>query len=164
MLVARLEVLGEIDARGAVRFDVGSGTTLRGADGTPIDVLIDNFSRTGFLFIADVEFPAGTLFAIGLSGAGSREAQVVWREGNRHGCEFLVPLPQSKMAKAFKGQAQVVADLEAALQRRYLGLTEGPPPEEAHDLPEPASTSEPEVRRLRLIAEIRRLLGRPKPR
>ena len=118
MLVARLEVLGEVDPRGAIRFHVASESTLRGADGRPIEVLVDNFSRTGFLFVSDEEFPSGTLIAIGLSGAGSREAQVVWREGRRHGCEFLVPLPQSKMARAFQGHQEVLANLESALRER----------------------------------------------
>lgn len=113
MLVARLEVLGEVDERGAVRFTVGSLTTLRGMDGTPIDVVVDNFSRTGFMFIADVEFPAGTLVSVGLSGAGAREAKVVWRDGDKHGCEFLMPLPRSKIERAFNGQRDLVAALEA---------------------------------------------------
>lgn len=162
MLVARLEVLGEVDARGAIRFHVGAETTLRGADGRPIEVLIDNFSRTGFLFIAEGYFPAGTLVAIGLSGAGSREAQVVWRDGNRHGCEFLVPLPQSKMAQAFKGHKDLVADLEAALQRRYRQAHGIPEPEIVEEVPKPTPPSEREVRRLRLIAELRRLLSQPR--
>lgn len=118
MLVARLEVLGEVDPRGAIRFHVASESTLRGADGRPIEVLVDNFSRTGFLFVSDEEFPSGTLIAIGLSGAGSREAQVIWRDGRRHGCEFLVPLPQSKMARAFQGHQEVLANLESALRER----------------------------------------------
>jgi hypothetical protein len=117
VLVARLEVLGEVDERGAIRFSVDSTTTIRGLDGKPFDVVVDNFSRTGFLFIADVEFPTGTLVSVGLSGAGAREAQVVWRDGNRHGCEFLVPLPRSKMERAFRGQQDLVAAIEAKLGR-----------------------------------------------
>ena len=113
MLVARLEVLGEVDERGAVRFTVSSPTTLRGMDGKPVDVVVDNFSRTGFMFIAKVEFPPGTLVSVGLSGAGAREAKVVWRDGDRHGCEFLVPLPRSKMERAFRGQRDLVAAIEA---------------------------------------------------
>ena len=131
MLVARLEVLGEVDPRGAIRFHVASESILRGADGKPIEVLVDNFSRTGFLFVSEDEFPPGTLIAIGLSGAGSREAQVIWRDGGRHGCEFLVPLPQSKMARAFQGHQEVLANLEAALRER-LGRTQ------------PAATTPPE--------------------
>jgi hypothetical protein len=156
VLVARLEVLGEVDPRGAIRFHVARESTLRGTDGQPFEVLVDNFSRTGFLFVSDEEFPAGTLIAIGLSGAGSREAQVVWSEGRRHGCEFLVPLPQSKMARAFEGQANVLANLEAELRKR-LPLAESA----ATRAPEPPRPRTPPVRTARkqkLVDAIRQFL------
>lgn len=117
MLVARLEVLGQVDARGAIRFTVDSETTLRGMDGKPFDVTVENFSRTGFLFVGDVDLPVGTLVSVGLAGAGAREAKVVRRDGPRHGCEFLMPLPMRELAHAFKGQAQVLAELEELLRR-----------------------------------------------
>lgn len=134
MLVARLEVLGEVDERGAIRFAVDSRTTLRSGDGRPVDVVVDNFSRTGFLFLSDFEFPAGTLVSVGLSGAGAREAKVIWRDGNRHGCEFLVPLPRSKMERAFRGQQDLVAALEAKLTGR---LSDAGFPAEADSEPQP---------------------------
>ncbi|NML07482.1 PilZ domain-containing protein [Sphingomonas sp. G-3-2-10] len=121
MLVARLEVLGEIDARGAVRFEVDVDSTLRGMDGEPVNVTVEDFSRTGFRFSGDLELPAGTLISIGLSGAGAREAKVVWRDGQAHGCEFLMPLPREKMRNAFRGQDDLVAELEQRFR-------EGPPP------------------------------------
>ncbi|NIJ22388.1 hypothetical protein FHS95_004103 [Sphingomonas naasensis] len=157
MLVARLEVLGEVDQRGAIRFHVASESTLRGADGRPFEVLVDNFSRTGFLFVSEEEIPPGTLIAIGLSGAGSREAQVIWREGRRHGCEFLVPLPQSKMARAFQGQADVLANLEAELRKR---LPMAQPRRAAAGAPE--ASSPPPVagnpRKQKLVDAIRQFL------
>ena len=117
MLVARLEVVGEVDARGAIRFNVDSATTLRGMDGVPFDVVVENFSRTGFLFSGDVDLPVGTLVSVGLSGAGVREAKIVRRDDQHYGCEFLMPLPKRELVHAFKGQAQVVAELEALLRR-----------------------------------------------
>jgi hypothetical protein len=157
VLVARLEVLGEVDPRGAIRFHVASESTLRGADGKPIEVLVDNFSRSGFLFVSDEDFPPGTLIAIGLSGAGSREAQVVWREGRRHGCEFLVPLPQSKMARAFEGQANVLANLEAELRKR---LPQKPPAAEAPAAarPKPETAPARTARKQKLVDAIRQFL------
>ena len=127
MLVARLEVLGEIDERGSVRFTVDADTTLRGMDGEPFDVVVENFSRTGFLFVADVEFPIGTLVMIGLSGARAREAKVIRRDGQTYGCEFLVPLPRRELEHAFRGQDAVVADLQAAIERRYRAAYPPPP-------------------------------------
>jgi len=157
VLVARLEVLGEVDPRGAIRFHVASESTLRGADGRPIEVLVDNFSRTGFLFVSDDEFPPGTLIAIGLSGAGSREAQVVWREGRRHGCEFLVPLPQSKMARAFQGQADILANLEAELRKR-LPQAEPAPTVPAAMRPKPETAPARAARKQKLVEAIRQFL------
>ena len=121
MLVARLEVVGEVDARGAIRFAVDSTTTLRGMDGAPFDVVVENFSRTGFLFTGEVDLPVGTLVSVGLSGAGVREAKVVRRDGQQHGCEFLMPLPKRELVHAFKGHSRVLADLQAALRRAARG-------------------------------------------
>jgi hypothetical protein len=159
VLVARLEVLGEVDPRGAIRFHVASESTLRGLDGKPFDVLIENFSRTGFLFVSDAEFPSGTLVAVGLSGAGSREAQVVWRDGKRHGCEFLVPLPQSKMARAFQGQDEVVAGLEAELRRRF-GQAAVKQEEAPGEQPKPAPADPDQTPGQKLAAALRELLAR----
>lgn len=130
MLVARVEVLGEIDARGGIRFTIDQESVVRGIDGAPIDVIVENFSRTGFLFAGDVDLPVGTLISIGLSGAGAREAKVVRRDGDAHGCEFLVPLPARDMAKAFRGQEELVSSIEEALERRYReneGQADAPP-------------------------------------
>jgi hypothetical protein len=157
VLVARLEVLGEVDPRGAIRFHVASESTLRGADGRPIEVLVDNFSRSGFLFVSEEAFPAGTLIAIGLSGAGSREAQVVWQEGRRHGCEFLVPLPQSKMARAFQGQADILAHLETELRKR-LPQTPPTPIVPAASRPRPETAPVRAARKQKLVDAIRQFL------
>jgi hypothetical protein len=132
LLVARIEVLGEVDARGSVRFTVDSDSTIRGMNGEPVDVTVDNFSRSGFLFTGPADLPVGTLFSIGLSGSGTREASVVWREGERHGCMFLVPISRREMDKAFRGQEHVLADLMAALER---GTIEEEPEPEPPPLP-----------------------------
>ena len=119
MLVARVEVLGEVDSRGGVRFTVDQESVVRGMDGAPIDVIVENFSRTGFLFVGDVDLPVGTLVSIGLSGAGAREAKIIRRDGDGHGCEFLMPLPARDMQNAFRGQDELVSSIEEALERRY---------------------------------------------
>jgi hypothetical protein len=142
-----VEVLGEIDARGGIRFTVDQESVVRGMDGVPVDVIVENFSRTGFLFVGDADLAIGTLISIGLSGAGAREARVVRRDGDGHGCEFLVPLPNRDMANAFRGQEALVSSIEAALERRYR---EAEPPE-------------PEIRGWRpasLREALRRLIGR----
>jgi hypothetical protein len=143
VLVARVEVLGEIDSRGGIRFTVDQESVVRGLDGAPVDVIVENFSRTGFLFVGDVDLPPGTLISIGLSGAGAREAKVIRRDGDAHGCEFLMPLPNREMANAFRGQEELVSSIEAALERRYREA-------------EPAEAEAP----VGIREAIRRLLGR----
>jgi hypothetical protein len=106
-------------------------------DGKPFGVVDENFSRTGFLFAGDVDLPVGTLVSVGLSGAGVREAKVVRRDGQRYGCEFLMPLPRRELNRAFKGQQDVVADLEAEIERRFRAAAEPaqapePSPPEPH--------------------------------
>lgn len=119
MLVARLEVLGEMDRRGSIRFAIDRESTLRDMEGRPFDVRVEDLSRTGLLFASAQIFPVGTVLSIGLSGGGTHEAKVVWQQGERHGCEFFMPLPRSKMDRAFQGQAAVLAEIEAALTGRH---------------------------------------------
>lgn len=135
MLVARLEVLGSVDRRGAVRYEIDTRSTLRGHDGEPFDVIVTDFSRTGFAFVGDVDLRIGTLVSVGLGGAGAREARVLWCHENSHGCQFLEPLDPDQIAKAFRGQKHVLADLEDALWRRKMGLP--PAPQEPDPEPEP---------------------------
>ncbi|WP_066800051.1 PilZ domain-containing protein [Sphingomonas soli] len=128
MLVTKLEILGDIDRRGAIRFDADSPSTLRVPDGKPIDVTVEDFSRTGFRFISEADLPIGTLVSLGLSGAGSRAARIVRRRDNVYGCAFMVALSADDMARAFKGQESVLADLSARLDARFQAARMGEEP------------------------------------
>lgn len=119
MLVTKLEILGDIDRRGAIRFDTDSPSTLRAPEGKPIDVTVEDFSQTGFRFVADIDLPIGTLVSLGLSGAGSRAARIMRRKGNSYGCAFMAALSDEDIARAFKGQENVLADLSAKLEARF---------------------------------------------
>ncbi|QIG79260.1 PilZ domain-containing protein [Stakelama tenebrarum] len=130
MLVGKVEILGNVDRRGAIRFDVGAASTLRAGDGRPLEVIVEDFSRTGFRFLADLSLPVDTLVSLGLSGAGARLACIVWRDGRAHGCMFLEPLTQEEITRAFRGQDEIVADLAASLEQRAVDRTGRPAPEE----------------------------------
>jgi hypothetical protein len=119
MLNAKLEILGDIDRRGAIRFDADSPSTLRAPDGVPVDVIVDDFSRSGFRFTADVELPIGTLVSLGLSGAGSRAARIVRRRENSYGCAFMKPLTDEDIGEAFRGQEAILAELSSALEAQF---------------------------------------------
>lgn len=118
MLVAKLEIVGEYDRRGAVRYTADAVSTLRGPDAAPMDIIVEDFSISGFSFSSDMPVPVDTLVSVGLSGAGSRDARILWCQGTRHGCQFLEPLSDAEVGLAFKGQEAVIAELEAALARR----------------------------------------------
>lgn len=124
MLVTKLEILGDIDRRGAIRFDADSPSTLRVPDGRPIDVVVEDFSRTGFRFISEADLPIGTLVSLGLSGAGSRAARIVRRRDNVYGCAFMAALSAEDIERAFKGQESVLADLSARLDARFRSAEE----------------------------------------
>ena len=119
MLVAKLEILGDIDRRGSIRFDTDSPSTLRAPDGEPIDVVIDDFSRTGFHFTGNVDLPIGTLVSLGLSGAGSRAARIMRRRNNGYGCAVRTALTDEEIGRAFKGQEEILAEISSALEARY---------------------------------------------
>jgi hypothetical protein len=119
MLVAKLEILGDIDRRGTIRFDADSPSTLRVADGEPINVVVDDFSRTGFHFTGNVDLPIGTLVSLGLSGAGSRAARIMRRRDNGYGCAFMKALTDEEIGRAFRGQEEVLAEISSALEARF---------------------------------------------
>ena len=119
MLVAKLEILGDIDRRGAIRFDSDSPSTLRISDGEPIDVVVDDFSRTGFHFTGNIDLPIGTLVSLGLSGAGARAAQITRRRDNGYGCAFMKALTDEEIGRAFKGQEAILAEISSALEARF---------------------------------------------
>jgi hypothetical protein len=156
MLVARLEVLGSVNRRGAARYEIDTLSTLRGHDGEPFDVIVTDFSRTGFSFVGDVDLRIGTLVSIGLGGAGAREARVIWCQENCYGCQFHEPLNADQIAKAFRGQKHVLADLEEALWRRKMGL----PPAKLEPDPEPEPPRPPIARRRARLAAMLAGLGR----
>jgi hypothetical protein len=84
------------------RIAVDQISTLRAEDGAPVAVKVENFSSRGFRFNSpDCELEVGTVVCVGLDGAGSQNAAVVWRSGPIYGCEFLTPLTRDRMAKAF---------------------------------------------------------------
>jgi hypothetical protein len=119
MLVAKLEILGDIDRRGAIRFDADRPTTLRAPDGEPLDVVVDDFSRTGFRFTSDVDLPIGTLVSLGLSGAGSRVAMIMRKRADSYGCAFMRALTDDEIGRAFKGQEAILAEISSALEARF---------------------------------------------
>jgi len=89
------------------RTSVGTATTLRAADRLPLDVIVQDFSPSGFRFTLDRTFPVGTRIRIGLRGAGTEEARIVWSKGRSHGCAFVKQVSRERVAAAFRAQSAI---------------------------------------------------------
>jgi hypothetical protein len=78
--------------RSSTRRKVGKGSTLRGEDGAPRDVVLEDLSLSGFRISGHDRLSPGDEIAVGLAGVGVREATVIWSDDRGAGCEFLKPI------------------------------------------------------------------------
>lgn len=113
MIAVRLELIHDElmaqDHRTAQpRIKITTTTTLRDQELTPFNVMIHDFSPHGFRFTSDKVFEEGARVRVGLRGAGSEEARIVWRKGRMHGCSFERQISRERMAAAFRA-SNVVA-------------------------------------------------------
>lgn len=93
--------------RAGTRAAVARPSTLRAGE-VPLDVTVEDLSRTGFCFSSAVAIPEGTAVRVGLAGAGRAAAEVTWRRGERHGCVFRPALARAQVDAAF-GDATVTS-------------------------------------------------------
>ena len=106
---------GVTSDRRSQRKSIESRTIARDLSGHPHPIDVTDFSRDGCCFVSEQPIAIGAHVRIGLSGAGAREGNVIWRDGGRHGCQFAEPLGDADMARAFSGAAVV-----------YLGTRQAP--------------------------------------
>lgn len=81
------------------RVPVARPSTLRGPNGDPGDVLIEDLSTTGCRLATATDHAIGDEVMIGLAGVGIRQAQVVWAEEGHIGCAFDEPLSLNDIQK-----------------------------------------------------------------
>ncbi len=79
------------------RHELGRVSTLRGGDGLPLDVLLDDISATGLRLSRAPELVEGDGVVIGIAGVGTRSANVVWSADGTAGCEFHAPLSREEL-------------------------------------------------------------------
>lgn len=89
------------------RMPVGHVTTVRSPGGQPKDVVVLDLSSRGLLYQSDLLLPVDTIITVGLAGAGSAQATIVRRDGDRHGAAFLRPLTPQQLTDAFAGGAAI---------------------------------------------------------
>lgn len=93
--------------RSSTRRKVGKGSTLRGEDGTPHDVVLEDLSLTGFRISGRNRLTPGDEILVGLAGVGIREATVIWSDEDNAGCQFFTPISSGDMDKTITANTVV---------------------------------------------------------
>lgn len=96
----RTEAFGELEEeRGAVRRRLRLSTPASSGRDS-VDVLIHNLSLTGFLIETDTDIALGDTIEVDMPEAGPTMAEVVWKDGSFHGCEFDRPISLGAVSAA----------------------------------------------------------------
>lgn len=98
----------------AQRFQVDLDATLRGAEGRPRDVIIENLSETGVRIARTVDLSVGAIVTIGIAGIGMCPVQVVRVAENGYGAVFLQPLHAEQVRAALAAEPLVPIRLHRA--------------------------------------------------
>lgn len=89
------------EARRAERRRADAPTTVRATATGPVDAHVHDISQTGAKIECDAELLIGDFVSIGLGGAGSVQAIVVWRKGHEYGLNFAISLSPEDAEAAF---------------------------------------------------------------
>ena len=105
-LAARLSLVPEYFERQAERSSTHIDASMREPDATGAEVRIHNLSTHGFMAEADNLYPVGSYVWLKLPGTGGVNAQIIWRDSFRYGCEFVTPIStmECDTASAIGGQ------------------------------------------------------------
>ncbi len=94
--------------RDADRKALSATGTMRRSPPTPIDVLVEDLSITGFRMNTDISLSIDDRITIGISGMGQHEAVVVRGTADGFGCEFVRPLTASLLDEAGNSTARSI--------------------------------------------------------
>lgn len=78
-------------------------STLRGDDGTPIDVMLEDVSASGCRISGSPALVPHEAVMIGLAGLGARPARIVWSQDGRAGCRFDIALSAAEFERTQEG-------------------------------------------------------------
>ena len=110
-LIARVYRSDPDERRGAVRYPIEVGATLRRAEGEPIDVLIYDLSLTGFRMETPEALDLDEPVWIGIAGTRVNAALVARRGPTGYGCEFATPITLGQLKSALS-PARIVQELD----------------------------------------------------
>lgn len=91
------------ETRRAERRSADQPSTLRGEGSAPQDSWVHDVSSTGMRIECRADLAIGEWVTVGLAGAGSTRARIVWRRGQEYGCAFEEPLSETDAAHACAG-------------------------------------------------------------
>ena len=89
---ARLGIWVPLHQRRSERVRLRLPATIEGNGSDGIAVVVRDLSTHGFAVDLAAALPIGTMVWLLLPGRTGFNARVARRDGNRHGCEFLVPV------------------------------------------------------------------------
>lgn len=115
--------------RAAARRKVSKGSTLRGEDGAPRDIVLEDLSLTGFRVSGHDGLAAGDPILVGLAGVGVREATVVWSNDHAAGCEFLAPISSVEMDRTVSANTVVQGSFAWSRDAGRTQMPEQTPPQ-----------------------------------
>ena len=93
-----VNVLSE-DSRGSVRRNLRLSLSISSPDSWS-RALIHDLSETGLMIETAAPLAVGEIISFALPDGETAEARIVWKKGNRHGCEFLTPIPAGAVSIA----------------------------------------------------------------
>jgi len=106
-LIARVYRSDPDERRGAVRYPIEVGATLRGPEGEPIDALIYDLSLTGFRMETSAALDLDEDISIGIAGTRVSAAVVARRGPTGYGCEFASPITLFQLKSALNPEQTV---------------------------------------------------------
>lgn len=92
VLQAKSVVPSGHDLRTVCRRLVNFRAFVRETGATVTPVAVTNLSTDGCNFHSPAPFETATIVWLKIDGLGGRQARIIWREDDRHGCEFVAPM------------------------------------------------------------------------
>jgi hypothetical protein len=104
-----MSLVARLDVSRADRVAVDRMGTLRDRTNVPVDVVVDNLSKTGCLFALDRELLLGELVSLGLPGIGVHQARISRVDHPNYACAFLAPVSDQNVLAALSAETIVAS-------------------------------------------------------
>lgn len=148
-----MSLVCHLDIGRSDRVPIDRPGTLRDQARRPIDVVVENLSATGCLFLLDQALELGALVSIGIPGIGVRHARISRVEQPQYACAFLAPVGPSEIAAARSAETIVARAFPGTAPSAAQAAAIAPPPPAAVER-EPTEYKLPVGTRVALIVTV----------